>query len=153
MEVSSGAFKDGGKIPSRFTCDGEDVSPPLKIKGVSTKTKSLALVMDDPDAPIGVFDHWLIWNIPADTTSIPEGVPREKSVGSVGGARQGRNGFGGIGYRGPCPPGGPAHRYRFKLYALDTMLDLGPGASKAELERAMEGHIVEKAELTGRYGR
>ena len=153
MELSSGAFKDGGKIPSRFTCDGEDLSPPLKIKGVGAKAKSLALVVDDPDAPVGVFDHWLIWNIPADTSSIPEGVPREKSVGSISGARQGRNGFGGIGYRGPCPPGGPAHRYRFKLYALDKMLDLGPGASKAELEKAMEGHVIEKADLTGRYGR
>lgn len=153
MKLSSDAFEDNGRIPSEFTCDGDDVSPPLSIDGVDAKAKSLALVVDDPDAPGGTFDHWLIWNVPADVDTIPEGVPAEESVESLGGAVQGRNGFGAIGYRGPCPPGGPEHKYRFKLYALDTTLDLKPGSSKSVLEAAIEDHIIEEVGLTGKYGR
>lgn len=153
MRLLSDAFKDGGKIPSKFTCDDEDVSPPLSISGVSSEAESLALVVDDPDAPGRVFDHWVIWNIPTDVKTIPEGIPTDRKVESLGGAVQGRNDFGEIGYRGPCPPRGPAHRYRFKLYALDTALDLKARSTKKELESAMEGHIIGKAGLTGKYGR
>lgn len=152
MELSSEAFEDGGNIPSKFTCDGKDVSPPLSLSEIPGAAASLALVVDDPDAPGGVFDHWVIWNISPDVGSIPEGVTADKSVESLG-ANQGRNDFGEIGYRGPCPPPGPAHRYRFKLYALDDKLDLEPGSTKRELESAMEEHIVAEADLIGNYGR
>lgn len=152
MELSSDAFEDGGVIPSKYTCDGKDVSPPLSISEVGA-AKSLALIVDDPDAPGGVFVHWLIWNIPADVDLIPEGVPSGKSVDELGGAKQGRNDFGQIGYGGPCPPSGSTHKYRFKLYALDDVLDLDPGASKDELGRAMEGHVVTRADLIGNYKR
>lgn len=153
MELSSGAFRDGDEIPSVHTCEGKDTSPPLSIKNVPQGTKSLALIVDDPDAPGGTFVHWVIWNIPPDTGSIPEGVQPAKTLSSLGGAKQGMNDFGKLGYRGPCPPHGPPHRYFFKLYALDTTVDLEPGASKAELERAMQGHVLAQATLTGRYSR
>jgi len=144
MELTSRAFENGGWIPSKYTCDGENISPPLEITGVPAGAQSLALVMDDPDAPMGTFDHWVVWNIAPDTSRIeegeqPEGVP-------------GRSSFGRLDYGGPCPPSG-THTYRFKLYALDTRLDLRRGASKAELERAMEGHIIEQALLEGKYSR
>ena len=144
MEITSDAFEDGGQIPSKYTCDGEDISPPLTISDVPESAACLALVMDDPDAPMGTFDHWLVWNIPADTEEIaegeqPEGVP-------------GRNNFGNLEYGGPCPPSG-THTYRFKLYALDTRLDLDQGASKEDLEAAMEGHIVADTMLRGDYSR
>lgn len=153
MKLSSDAFDDGGSIPSKFTCDGEDISPPLSISEIDKKTNSLALVVDDPDAPGGTFDHWLIWNISADINSIPQGVPTEDLIKELGGANQGKNDFGQIGYRGPCPPTGPSHRYRFKLYALNDVLELESGASKRDLENAMEDHILQKADLTGTYKR
>ncbi|KXA99895.1 hypothetical protein AKJ42_02250 [candidate division MSBL1 archaeon SCGC-AAA261C02] len=153
MKLSSSAFENGKEIPSKYTCEGDDVSPPLSIEEVDPGTESLALVVDDPDAPGRVFDHWIIWNIPADADSIPEGVPPDEIVESLDGAIQGRNDFGAIGYRGPCPPGGPAHRYRFKLYALDTTLDLKPGSSKEELEAAVEGHVIGEVGLAGKYAR
>ncbi|MBS3815833.1 MAG: YbhB/YbcL family Raf kinase inhibitor-like protein [Hadesarchaea archaeon] len=153
MQLLSKVFENGKSIPSKYTCDGEDVSPPLEINEVGSKAESLALVCDDPDAPGQTFDHWVIWNISADIESIPEGVPTEEKVNSLEGAIQGKNDFNEIGYRGPCPPAGPEHRYRFKLYALDTELDLSPGATKADLEEAIDGHVIEEAGLTGKYGR
>jgi len=144
MELCSSAFDQGAMIPSRYTCDGADVSPPLTISDVPEGTVSLALVMDDPDAPGGTFDHWLVWNIPAGTTRIPEGAEPE--------GVQGRTGFGRLGYGGPCPPSG-THRYRFKLYALDRTLDLPEGSGKSALESAMEGHVLAEALLEGRYSR
>ncbi len=144
MQLKSSAFADGGSIPSKYTCDGQDISPPLQISGVPDGAESLALVMDDPDAPTGTFDHWLVWNIPPDTTDIPEDTEPE--------GVQGRTDFGNLGYGGPCPPSG-THTYRFKLYALDARLDLAEGARKADLESAMEGHILGQAGLNGKYSR
>lgn len=153
IKLSSSAFSDGGEIPTKYTCDGDDVSPLLSIENAILGAKSLALIVDDPDAPGGVFVHWVIWNIPPNTTSIPENVPSTEVVELLDGAKQGVNDFGKLGYRGPCPPSGPPHRYIFKLYALDTTLGLGAGASKAELEDAMRGHILAETTLTGKYGR
>ena len=153
MKISSNAFSHGGGITSKYTCDGNNFSPPLSIDNVIKGTKSLALIVDDPDAPGGVFVHWVIWNIPPERTSIPERVPTSETVDSLGGARQGVNDFGRLGYGGPCPPPGPAHRYFFKLYALDRELGLRAKASKAELESAMKGHILAEATLMGIYKR
>ncbi len=144
MELKSPAFEHGGTIPSRHTCDGADVSPTLRISGVPKGAAALALVMDDPDAPGGTFDHWLVWNIPPDTAEVPEGTEPQ--------GVEGRTGFGQLGYGGPCPPGG-THRYRFKLYALDQPLDLRAGSGKAKLEGAMKGHVVAEAVLEGTYER
>jgi len=153
MKISSNAFSQGGGIPSKYTCDGNNFSPPLSIDNVTKGTKSLALIVDDPDAPGGVFVHWVIWNVPPEKTSIPERVPLSETVDSLGGTRQGVNDFGRLGYGGPCPPPGPAHRYFFKLYALDRELGLRAKASKAELESAMRGHILAEATLMGIYKR
>lgn len=153
MEILSQAFEDGESIPAKYTCDGEDVSPPLQVSEVPADAETLALIVDDPDAPGGVFDHWIIWEIPADVGEIPEDVPSSEKVGSLGGALQGRNGFNEIGYRGPCPPGGPDHNYRFKLYALDKGLDLDPGIRKEDLEMKMEEHVLAEDQLVGIYGR
>ncbi|MDD5447871.1 MAG: YbhB/YbcL family Raf kinase inhibitor-like protein [Actinomycetota bacterium] len=145
MEISSPDFKNGERIPSKFSCDGESVNPTLLISGVSESAQSLALIMDDPDAPIGTFTHWILFNIDPKTEKI-----KENSVPV--GARQGRNSGGKVGYYPPCPPSG-THRYFFKLYALDEKLELGNGARLEELERAMKGHIIEKAEIIGLYSR
>ncbi|KXA90331.1 hypothetical protein AKJ57_04210 [candidate division MSBL1 archaeon SCGC-AAA259A05] len=153
MKISSSAFGDGEEVPVKYTCDGEDVSPPLSIGDVPSEAESLAMVVDDPDAPGGVFDHWIIWNISPDADSIPEGVPTEGVVGSLEGARQGQNGFGEIGYRGPCPPPGPPHNYRFKIYALDAEIDLKPGIAKEDLEREIRGHVLGEDQIVGVYGR
>jgi Raf kinase inhibitor-like YbhB/YbcL family protein len=145
MTLLSSAFEYNKKIPSRYTCDGENVSPPLMIGGIPAGAKSLALIVDDPDAPAGTWVHWLVWNIDPQTTEIAEGsVPQ--------GAMEGKTSFGRGGYGGPCPPQGE-HRYFFKLYALDTTLALSPKADKAVLEAAMDGHILKKAELVGLYSR
>ncbi|MEK6976914.1 MAG: YbhB/YbcL family Raf kinase inhibitor-like protein [Candidatus Hydrothermarchaeota archaeon] len=144
MKVQSTAFQQGQAIPRRYTCDGEDLSPPLSFSEVPARAKSLAIIVDDPDAPGGVFDHWIAWSIPPGTRELGEGARVE---------RQGKNGFGVAQYRGPCPPRGPAHRYFFKVYALDTMLDLPGGVTKEELEGAMEGHTLAKGELMGTYRR
>ncbi len=144
MELKSPAFENGGAIPSRHTCDGADVSPQLDIVDVPEEAVALALVMDDPDAPGGTFDHWLVWNISAETTCIAEGTEPD--------GVQGRTDFGRLGYGGPCPPSG-THRYMFKLYALDQELDLPEGARKSQLEAAMQGHIVAEALLQGAYSR
>lgn len=144
MQLESPAFTHNHPIPSRYTCEGENVSPELLFKDIPSKTKSLALIMDDPDAPNGTFDHWLVWNLPPETTSLTTAakVPRE-----------GKNHYGKAQYNGPCPPKGAPHRYFFKLYALDVMLTLEPGASKKQLEDSMEGHIIGRAELVGTYQR
>lgn len=150
ISVSAEAFKEGGDIPSEYTCDGKNVSPSLSWKGVPANAKSIALVMDDPDAPMGTFVHWVIFNIPASAQKLPKGIPGDKILED--GSRQGNNDFRRIGYGGPCPPGG-THRYYFKIYALDTMLNLSAGATKADVEDAMKVHVLAQGELMGRYGR
>ncbi|KXB08409.1 hypothetical protein AKJ56_01450 [candidate division MSBL1 archaeon SCGC-AAA382N08] len=153
MQISSPVFDDRGNIPPKYTCDGEDISPPLKISNIPTEAKSLAIVVDDPDAPGGIFDHWTIWNISTKFTKIPENIPEGDKVDSLNGAIQGKNGFGEIGYRGPCPPPGPDHKYRFKLYALKDKIDLNPGVLKKDLERKIKGLVVKKDQITGLYDR
>ena len=144
IKIASTAFAEGEMIPKKYTCDGDDISPPLQISDVPENTKSLALIMDDPDAPVGVWDHWIAFNIPASISQINEG---EEPQGTPG-----KNSWGRTVYGGPCPPSG-THRYFFKLYALDTMLDLEPGASKKKVLKAMEGHILAQGELMGKYKR
>jgi len=150
MKLTSAAFDREGLIPSRYTCDGSNVSPALSFEEVPAGTASLALICDDPDAPFGTWVHWVYYDLPGTTAGLPEDVPLEKSP--LPGGTQGANDFGQIGYGGPCPPGG-THRYFFKLYALDAMLDLPPGASKGQLLGRMKGHILAEAELMGSYGR
>ena len=150
IKVTSSAFEEGGMIPRKYTCDGADVSPPLAWTGIPEGAKTIALINDDPDAPMGTWVHWVLFNLPARIQEIHEAIPAEKEL--TNGARQGRNDFRKIGYGGPCPPGG-THRYYFKLYALDTVLNLPAGATKAELLKAMEGHILEEGQLMGRYKR
>ncbi len=145
LTITSPAFTHNRLIPSKHTCDAADISPPLVIENVPPEAKSLALIMDDPDAPAGIWVHWVVWNIDPRTREI-----RENSVPS--GAMQGVNDFRKRNYGGPCPPSG-THRYFFKLYALDTTLNLGPDTTKAALERAMKGHIVQQTELVGLYKR
>lgn len=151
FQISSAAFSSGETIPKKFTCDGTDVSPQLRWKDAPAATQSLALIMDDPDAPVGTWVHWVLYNLPANTTELPEGVEKQEQVAA--GGLQGRNDFRKIGYGGPCPPPGTPHRYYFKLYALDAKLGLKAGATKVDLERAMKGHILSEADLMGRYGR
>lgn len=151
LQISSTAFSAGETIPKKFTCDGPDVSPRLAWTEPPAKTQSFTLIMDDPDAPVSTWVHWVLYDLPAATKELPEGVAKQEQLPS--GARQGRNDFGKIGYGGPCPPPGKPHRYFFKLYALDTKLNLQAGATKAGVEHAMKGHILAQAELIGRYGR
>jgi Raf kinase inhibitor-like YbhB/YbcL family protein len=151
MELTSTAFAEGAPIPAKHTCDEKDLSPPLKWSGVPAGAKSLVLIADDPDAPVGTWVHWVLYDLPANTTELAEDVPKSQYV--AGGAKQGQNDFRRLGYGGPCPPRGKAHRYFFKLYALDNLLDLKPGASKKEVERAMGGHILAHCELMGTYQR
>ena len=148
--VTSSAFKDGEMIPGKYTCDGRDISPPLAWTGVPPGTKSIALISDDPDAPMGTWIHWVAFNIPPEAKGLPEGVPAEKTLPD--GTIQGTNGSRRIGYDGPCPPSG-VHRYFFKVYALDTKLSLDPGVAKKDLEKAMAGHILAEGQLMGRYKR
>ena len=149
--ISSSSFQNGANIPKKFTCDGTDVSPELRWSSPPAGTQSFALIADDPDAPVGTWTHWVLFDLPAETTSLPENVAKVEELPT--GGRQGRNDFRKIGYGGPCPPPGKPHRYFFKLYALDTRLNLKPGASKQEIEQAMQGHILGKAELMGKYQR
>jgi Raf kinase inhibitor-like YbhB/YbcL family protein len=151
MQLTSTAFAEGAAIPVKHTCDAKDVSPPLKWSGAPAGTKSLALIVDDPDAPVGNWVHWVLYDLPATTTELAEDVPKSQFV--VGGARQGLNDFQHLGYGGPCPPHGKPHRYFFKLYALDVTLDLKPGLTKKDLEHAMEKHILAQAQLMGTYQR
>lgn len=145
LTITSQTFTDKGMIPARFTCDGQDVNPPLEWGTTPTGTRTLALIMDDPDAPVGTWVHWVVWNIRPDTPQI-----QENSVPD--GAFQGLNSWKRNSYGGPCPPSG-THRYFFKIFALDTALDLSRTATKAELEIAMQGHILAQGELMGTYRR
>lgn len=149
--LASTAFPNGTPIPSRYTCDSDDVSPALAWSGVPPETQSLALIADDPDAPMGTWTHWLIWNIPAGATLLPEDVPKIELLDN--GARQGLNDFHRIGYGGPCPPAGKPHRYFFKLYALSARLDLKPGATKAALESAIQPHLLAQTQTMGTFQR
>lgn len=151
LTLISGAFTHEGVIPARHTCDGPDVSPALHWIDPPAGTRGFVLICDDPDAPSGVWDHWILFDLPADTRTLSEGTPSDGELPS--GARQGRNGFGRIGYGGPCPPPGPAHRYFFRIHALDTRLGLPAGAPRGEVEEAMGGHVLGTGLLMGRYGR
>ena len=150
ITIASTAFAEGGIIPQQYTCDGSDISPPLSWSGVPEGTKSLALISDDPDAPAGTWVHWVLFNIPPETNELPENVPPDQTL--AGGARHGVNDFGRLGYGGPCPPSG-THRYYFKLYALDAMLDLSGRVTKADLLSAVAGHILAEGQLMGKYRR
>ena len=149
FEITSNAFRSGSSVPKKFTCDGPDVSPALSWTGAPAKTKSFALIVDDPDAPVGTWVHWVLYNLPSDTRNVAEGTPKDPRLPN--GALQGRNDFGKVGYNGPCPPRGSAHRYFFKIYALDSPMGLKPGATKADLERAMKGHTLDQAQLIGTF--
>ncbi len=148
--ISSTAFSNGGMIPSQYTCDGANISPPLQWSGLPPNTKTVALIVDDPDAPARTWVHWVIYDLPANTTQLSENIkPQEKLAD---GAKQGTNDFKKIGYGGPCPPSG-VHRYFFKLYALDIETSLKPGATKDELLKTIENHVVAQGELIGKYKR
>lgn len=151
FSLSSSSFSNGSAIEKKFTCDGADLSPQLSWTEPPAGTKSLTLLTDDPDAPVGNWNHWSMWNIPPNGHSLAEGVSKEARLPD--GSQQGMNDFRKTGYNGPCPPAGKPHRYYFKLFALDTKLDLKSVAGKKELEAAMQGHILAKAEWMGRYGR
>lgn len=144
MKLTSSAFKEGASIPAKYTCDEKDTIPPLAFEDIPEKAVTFALIMDDPDAPRGTWDHWIVWNIPRDTKGVREG--------SEPSGVSGKNSWGRTGWGGPCPPD-REHRYFFKLYALDGKLDLQAGSTKAQLEKAMKGHIVAEAQLMGRYNR
>ena len=150
LNASSTAFKEGEPIPKQYTCDGINISPPLEWTGVPKTAKTLAIICDDPDAPAGTWVHWVLYNLPADKIGLIENTPATEAL--PGGGMQGTNDFKKIGYGGPCPPSG-THRYYFKVYALDSELPLRPGATKADLEKAMEGHVVTQGQLMGKYGR
>jgi hypothetical protein len=149
--VTTTAFSVGGEIPKKYTCDGADLSPALAWNDVPAGTKTFALIADDPDAPVGTWTHWVIWDIPAKLTGLAENVLKTDTLAD--GTRQGRNDFRRIGYGGPCPPPGKPHRYFFRLFALDSKLEVAAGARRAELERAMSGHVLAQAEVMGKYGR
>ncbi len=151
IQIKSTAFADGESIPQKYTCDEEDISPPLSWENAPDRTKSFALICDDPDAPSGTWVHWVIYDLQPTTTQLPEAVPANEEV--LNGAKQGRNDFSRIGYGGPCPPKGNAHRYYFKLYALDSVLNLRAGATKGDVENAITGHIVGEGRLMGTYKR
>ena len=151
LQLTSPAFVEGKDIPGQYTCQGRDVSPPLKWSGVPTGAKSLVLIADDPDAPIGTWVHWVLFDLPPTTTELSEDVPKTQHL--PGGAKQGLNDFRRLGYGGPCPPPGKPHRYFFKLYALDPLLDLKPTATKKDVEAAMKGHVLAEGQLIGTYQR
>ncbi len=151
IQLISPAFSEGQPIPLKHTCDGKDVSPPLQWTGIPSGTRSLALIVDDPDAPVGTWVHWVLYSLAPEATGLPENLDKSQYV--LRGARQGLNDFKRLGYGGPCPPAGRPHRYFFKLYALDKELDLKPGATKKELLRAMEGHVLDEGQLMGTCAR
>ncbi|OQP59892.1 phosphatidylethanolamine-binding protein [Niastella vici] len=140
LNVHSAAFSQGGQIPEKYSCEGDDINPPLEISNLPAETKTVAIIVEDPDAPHGTFDHWLVWNIP----------PNEHIAENSRPGINGTNSFGKTGYGGPCPPSG-SHRYFFKVFAIDTKLDLLAGSHKKELQQAMKGHILAKGELMGHY--
>jgi Raf kinase inhibitor-like YbhB/YbcL family protein len=152
IRLESSAFKEGETIPKVYTCDGTDTSPPLEWSGVPEAARSLSLIVEDPDAPVGTFTHWVLFNLPSDLKGLSEGIPPEGEVKLTPGgatARQGKNDFGKFGYGGPCPPSG-THRYLFLLYALDTRPDLKPGATRQQLLHDLKGHILAEGRLRGR---
>src|SRR5262245_1735618 len=151
LTLTSGSFSHEGAIPTRHTCDGPDVSPALHWSQPPEGTKAFALICDDPDAPVGTWVHWVIFNLPPTTRNLLEGVPKDRELPD--GSRQGKNDFGRVGYGGPCPPKGPAHRYYFKLYALASRLTALAGATKKEVEQAMLDRVLAQGILMGRYGR
>ena len=151
LELKSDAFKQEETIPEKFTCDGDDISPQLSWGQLPEATRELVLICDDPDAPVGTWDHWVLYGLAPDTAGLPEGVPTTREIER--GGLQGKNSWGNLGYGGPCPPKGPAHRYFFRLYAVDKTLDLKPGATKRDVLEAMEGHILAQGELMGKYAR
>lgn len=151
LSMESSAFKNGGDIPRKFSCEGADVSPPLKWDSPPAGTKSLALIADDPDAPGGTWVHWVIYNMEPQIRDLQEGIAQSDEIPGIG--RQGLNDFRKIGYGGPCPPPGKPHRYFFKLFALDTKLSLKARATKQDVGQAMKGHVLAQAELMGKYKR
>ena len=150
FELTSTAFGNGDLIPTKYTCDDQDISPPLEWRDPPEGTRSFALICDDPDAPVGTWVHWVLYNLPASTRDLPEAVPSDSDLSD--GGRHGQNSWRRPGYGGPCPPGG-THRYFFKLYALDAELDLAAGASKEQLLAAMNGHELASTETMGMYSR
>jgi hypothetical protein len=150
MKITSPAFKEGDMIPKKYTCDGINISPPLQWSSVPEGTKTFAIICDDPDAPMGTWVHWVLYNLPGNITGLSENVPPVKTLPT--GAKQGRNDFGKTGYGGPCPPGG-IHRYYFKLYALNDQLQVEDGIAKSGLLNAVKGHILSEAHLMGKYKR
>ncbi|MFH7027984.1 MAG: YbhB/YbcL family Raf kinase inhibitor-like protein [Heteroscytonema crispum UTEX LB 1556] len=152
MEIRSPAFFIGNTIPFKYTCDGDNISPPLQWESPPPGTNSFALIVDDPDAPSHTFNHWILYNLSADIRELPEGIANNPRLSN--GGVQGKNSFGELGFGGPCPPfNDGAHRYFFKIFALDQKLDLPPGASKEQVMAAMEGHVLDAAEVMGRYAR
>lgn len=150
LTLTSNSFVDGGMFPPKYTCDGANISPPLGWSGAPSGAKTFALINDDPDAPGGDWVHWVVWNIPATVQSLKEGMPKEAKFGD--GTRQGTTDFGDIGYGGACPPSG-VHRYFFKLYALDTILELPPTTKKAQLLSSIKGHVLEETKIMAKYSR
>ncbi len=151
IQITSSAFREGETIPRRYTGDGEDLSPPLRWADPPSGTRSFALICDDPDAPRGVWVHWVLFNLAGETRELAEGFPATETL--PGGVRQGRNDFGNLGYGGPAPPRGKPHRYLFKLHALDGPLDLPASATKNQLLAAMKGHVLAEGQLMGKYQR
>ncbi|MFB3882730.1 MAG: YbhB/YbcL family Raf kinase inhibitor-like protein [Armatimonadota bacterium] len=151
--LTSTAFKQGERIPRKYTGDREDVSPPLSWTAPPAKTVELALICDDPDAPRGTFNHWVLYALPTGTNGLPEGVPTTETLPSLGGAKQGRNSAGLLGYMGPAPPPGKVHHYHFILHALDARVQLKPGATQKDLRAAMKGHVLGQTGLVGIYSR
>jgi hypothetical protein len=149
MKLTSTSFQEGSRIPAKFTCNGAGISPQLTWSAPPAGTVSFALIVTDPDAPRGTFVHWVLYDLPAETRALPEGLPRQLADGG----RQGRNDFGDLGYGGPCPPPGSPHHYIFTLYALDAKLNLPVGATRAQVEAALQGHILAQGELVGLYNR
>jgi Raf kinase inhibitor-like YbhB/YbcL family protein len=151
MQLTSSAFLAGEPIPAKYTCDGNNVSPPLQWSGAPPGTKSLALLVDDPDAPMGIWVHWVLFDLPANTTELAEDLAKSQYLPN--GSKQGLNDFKHLGYGGPCPPPGKPHRYFFKLYALSAPLDLKPGVTRKEVERAMDKLVLAQGQLMGTYKR
>ena len=153
LSLTSAGFKDGAAIPAQFTCDGANESPPLTWGDAPDNTASYALIIEDPDAPGGTYIHWVLYDIPATTHALPQGLPKDPTLSTPSGAKQGRTSFKTVGYGGPCPPKGPAHHYHFTLVALDKTLGLEPGATRDRVVDAMRGHELARGELVGTYAR
>ncbi|WP_132057143.1 YbhB/YbcL family Raf kinase inhibitor-like protein [Halorussus amylolyticus] len=153
LSFRTSAFTHGESIPEAYTCEGDDRSPELTVGDVPDDAAALAVVVDDPDAPGGTFTHWLLWNVPPDTVEISEDVPQSEAVPDLDGARQGENDFGELGYRGPCPPEGDTHEYRFTLYVLDEELGVEAGALRPEVQGALDATTRDSTQFTGTFGR